>query len=289
MPEISKEQLDAILGLLDELPERIGPLSVAFHGDAAPGSRAAEERAASDHVAEPFSLSLQSIIFAGDHAFALKRVLTGPVMTFAPWTLTRSIVESCSQVLWLLDPALDGRRRVARGLNAQLTSINDSSRFIEEVPGTEAQAELAHLAWRRAQLAGVARDEGIDVKSGRGGRLLGFGESLPTITQVVRAAGYAKDYSLLSGVAHQRMWATISTGFSVVEEEVDHSPGHRRLEQSITPLHVMHLSTLSLKVIIEATYRFISFAGWEPRLFAADIDSLLDQTILGTSIRPWRR
>ncbi|MDP2327230.1 MAG: hypothetical protein Q8M79_03995 [Dehalococcoidia bacterium] len=288
MPEVSQEQFDAILDLLDELPGRIGPLSEAFHGVGSPGSRAAEELATTSYIAEPYSLSLQTIIFAGDHAFALRRVLTSPVMTFAPWTLTRGIVEACSQTLWLLDPALSAQLRVARGLNARLSSIDDSERFLRGSNQPQAAEELTRLRTRREHLAAVAAGEGIGVHRKKG-RIVGFGETVPTISQIVRAAGYGREYSLLSGVAHQRSWATTSMGFTVVDDEVDHGLGTKRLEQQISPLQVMHLTTVSLQAVIEAMYRFVVFSGWEPRLFAADIDAILDQTILSQRLRPWRR
>ncbi|GMU39236.1 MAG: hypothetical protein AMXMBFR23_01020 [Chloroflexota bacterium] len=287
MPEVTPEQFDAILDLLDELPPRISPLSLAFNGVPAPGSPGDQELKLTRHVAEPFSISLQAIVFAGDHAFALRRLLTSPVMTFAPWTVTRGVIEACSQRLWFLDPALTVSGRVARGLNARLTSINDGDKFVRGSTRTEAKAESERLQHRREHLTEVAAAEGIEVISARG-RVIGFGERVPQISQVVAAAGYASPYRLFSAISHQRTWATIGTGFTVVDDEADHGMGIKRLEQRMTPEIATYLTTTSLQAIVAAMYRLVVYAGWEPSLFAADLDAILDRTILNPRLRPWR-
>ena len=49
---------------------------------------------------------------------------------YAPITISRAPTEAFSRAWWLLDPAIDARARVARGMNERLESLRSSRHFL---------------------------------------------------------------------------------------------------------------------------------------------------------------
>ncbi len=172
------------------------------------GSLLAED----DVLTAPYQSSHVIAVFLGsalDHLQALRALLVDAeaLHMSAPFTLTRSAIESASQALWLLTP--DERQvRVQRRLQMAADNAREQSRAVE-ILDPEARGRLQQRLDRFAGLgeaAGIPRDH-----------VLGRAPSLVTM---VRAASdlVAPDlpleflWRLGSGYAHGNVWALLVAG-----------------------------------------------------------------------------
>ena len=286
-PRIGSERFRTFVSTLHTVPQATGPIMAATGWAAIPGSAAADEVAS---FADPTAVgvllteAVQILTVSADHMGGLQRVLTSPVMTFAPWTLARATLELGSTVLWLLDPTIGAVQRVNRGISLRCQSLNDQVRWLRNLRSQpELAQELIGMASAQIEkLVQYASARNIDVIRARGSEIVGFGERVPPMTTLTRLAGVEENYRLFSGVAHGRPWATSVTGFDRVGEE-------NRLTQDLRVESALTIVLSALEIWLRATFALFVYAGWDTKRWAGVCDPLLDEAEINDRARPWRQ
>ena len=116
---------------LASLPTAVGRLMDDM-GEPLGESVAANERSIAGEMAKAAHVQAGlSITIAADHMFALERQLTEPVMTFAPWTTARGILEAAVVALWLLDD-VDLMVRLSRSMTLRLEHLESEMTYVRD-------------------------------------------------------------------------------------------------------------------------------------------------------------
>lgn len=286
--EMSQAKFDQLRAVLHVLPEALGALmdEMKLPLD---GSRASVERRDGGDVAKSAHEQAElAIVVAADHMRALERELTNPVMTFAPWTTARGILEAAAVAMWLLGD-VDLNTRVARSLSLSLRHLKDeetyvcdahrrdpnNAGFIAAIPDTRARFE--HLEKRAASLS-------VPPKRDKRGRLIGFGEGMPSTTDLVdNELGEGGTYRLLSAIAHGRTWANLALGLRHIEQA-----GEPAVEQHLTVEAAQFLIFNALDWFARPSWAYFKLNGWDLNKLVSILEAAYDQASLVKETRFWR-
>lgn len=148
-----------LLWLLEDVAQR----QTANDHQPTPGSRAAvevaEEPAYAEHVGgRPVVNARQmgsiQLAAAADHLGAMCRVLElEATVLYADKVLARAGIEAAARAFWLLDPSIDARTRVARGLSERFHDTYQAGQLLGDEDRTERMADREALL-QRASTAG---------------------------------------------------------------------------------------------------------------------------------------
>ncbi len=98
---------------------------------------------------------------------------------------------------------------------------------------------------------------GLEVRHDRKGNPVGFGDGLPSATELAERLGEGLTYRLFSGLAHGRMWAQL--GLAIRETR-----GTRRaVEQHITPEGVLILTMKCADWFCKPVWDYFHLSGWD--------------------------
>jgi hypothetical protein len=125
----------------------------------------------------------------------------------------RAALEASSRAYWLLDPSLDKKKRIARGLIERIAALESQQKV---------RADAVHLKRRAEDIRAIAQSHGISVQGQRTGshlpRKIG-GESRPDASSLAAAilgasgkrggssAGWL--YGWMSAYAHSALWTAL--------------------------------------------------------------------------------
>ena len=210
---------------------------------------------------------------------ALERVLTEPVMTVAPWTVGRSILETSGLAMWLLDPSLTAPLRVARGLTLrlydlreQLTIVRNESRLNPIIPQIDA---------RIANVSSQAQRYGLPEKRNKKGLLLSFGENLPSETELAKRAFNAETmYRMLSAAEHNRTWAILQLSTRLAERN--------QMVPHLSVEGAFGLTVSSLGWYARPVWNLFQLNGWDLPSLGEILDSQFDQAGIGENGKFWK-
>jgi len=280
-----------IRSVLGVLPEAVGK-QMDDHGNRPNAdSQAVAEFAKCADSEAPRTLYSQAgiaLVVAGDNMFALDRVLTEPVMSFAPWVLGRTILEAASLAMWLLDPTVDLETRMSRSMSLRLSHLRDQATYARTAPRRQVEAEdqlthaVSHVAERVKSIEMQGRQLGIPLKRDKKGRLIGFGCGMPPATQLADIFGEASTYRLLSGLAHGRMWAQLALGMRRTRSD------EPAVEQHVTPVAALFLVVCAVEWFSRPAWNYFQLNGWDVIRLAATLERAYDQVGLGEHTRFWR-
>ncbi|REL38419.1 hypothetical protein DYD21_00240 [Rhodohalobacter sp. SW132] len=117
---MNKRDTENIVSAIENLIDKSGEL-INIHGvNSKPGSISSKEL---ETFQRPLSLKTaysQGHTFvevACDQLMAFSRTLKEPIQTVAPFTCSRSVLESCSLAVWLLNNEITAEDRVKRSLS----------------------------------------------------------------------------------------------------------------------------------------------------------------------------
>ena len=284
---ISREAYDSIKKTLASLPTGLRPLFDAYDSHWEPGSLADKEVASfpgTEAVASAFSQAFIAITVAGEHIAALDRVLSEPVMTFAPWTALRMVLEASATALWLLDKDISANERVTRSMALRYEHIQDALRFLRDDPKypEDIQAIILALEQRLLDIENTAKVRKINLKHDRKQRVVGVGNGVPRVVDLCRLTlGEGWKYRLLSGVAHGRSWAQLTLGFRRVE-------GVKALTQHLDPLNAVGVMVDAITWFSRAVWAYFYLAGWDLERLKSILEGQYDQAHLAAKTRIWR-
>jgi len=205
MYEAELDSLQSILRnvvrLYAEIREKYEQISV--RESKAEAQIAAQAQFAAPHDATPvegcFEAADLRLVASRDHLEALERLLQYPPSAYAPAAVARASLECSARTWWLLDPALDVRGRVVRGLIERLISDQEGTRY----PSTRLR--------RKAELGLQSAHEDADalhlgVRIDRRGRVLAVDTTdVPTYSGLIRdQLGEMGEwvYPVLSAITH---------------------------------------------------------------------------------------
>ncbi len=191
---VTRAQLDSTREALDGLVKAVGILQRIATEPHSPEKYASESPAARAAAREETRLPVEwaawfqawtLVLSAVDHISALDRALApGHLLTFAPWTIARTILEATNRAAWLLDQDIPETERTARCLGLLRQGVKAQKRIAKAFNNGELVAE--HQA--------ILKD--ITALS----RIMRLTPSEPSGENVL---GASRDYHLLSGSYHQ--------------------------------------------------------------------------------------
>lgn len=151
-------------------------------------------------VREALSFGNLSIVAALDHAdqlakWGLAAAHGDPTPVWAPWSVSRSLIECCGTAAWLAEPGISARKRASRAL--ALWFENAESRSTHGLDQTDVIAEL------ESEMRGL----GIQKRPGPATRAERVRFALAPYFDQMKA------YSLLSAVSHGETWAILELGY----------------------------------------------------------------------------
>ena len=291
MVSISMNELDALCSALENIVKDIGRSMDEYRHEPATGSIAAKELTAlSDPtpVKTAFSQGVQRLVAAGDHCYALERVLRPSAQSHAPWTIARGVLEASSVAKWLLDPSLDTNTRLSRSMSLRLFSLREQKKFANTTLDQRPEASRflgnvsSHAEDRIEQVVSQAKRLGIREKRDAKDRLLGFGEGRPNkvnLTQQVFRDAWV--YRMLSGVAHGEAWATMSLTMRRVSER-------NAVTQHLTPEAVRFLIIKCIDWFAQAVWDYFALNGWDLQKLATSLEENYGLADIDPRLRFWR-
>lgn len=206
------------------------------------------------------------LAYAIEHLDAIRRLSSPPVLFFSAALIARSVIEGAVRTWWLLDPAIDARARVARGMTERLYGLRQKltvakSFTVASSPERSAAVDevddaIEHIVVTAEMLAfGVRRD--------KRGRPTAIEEGRPDATRLVaelfashtKTAVVSMTYRLWSAISHGTGWETDS--FSVTE------PGPREEYETVSlvarPEHLNILMHATCIATIDAADRLVFY------------------------------
>lgn len=148
----------------------------------------------------------------------LTRSLKEPVLSIAPWSNARGVLESAALGSWLLDPTVGEYKRISRSLalrcDGQHQQMSLSKVTNPTVNLKKSETRLDKII-KEAAAAGYPE---VRVKSGKKkGRLMGVGEQMPRTTELIESVlGKGAIYKIMCSMVHAAPWALQQLGFQPV-------------------------------------------------------------------------
>jgi len=175
---------------------------------------------------DPYEQARLLLTSAEDHLRTVLMIVQGNVLPiFSLFSLLRPAAEADARIAYVLDPAIDETRRLARGLTIRLENL---------VQVDKVKPDAAWLAGRVEQITAKATANGIAAVPNKRGQVIAFGEVLPK--EIDLFAGYLKEgafaYRFLSAHVHSMPWVmlnadkatpTAEPGISMMPLELDTS------------------------------------------------------------------
>ncbi len=289
--EISPEAYEAIKKSLDSLPAVLRPLFDTYKSHWEPGSLAAKEATSfpdSEAVATAYTQASLAVLVAGDHLAAIDRVLTEPVMTFAPWTALRVVLESSATSLWLLAKGISAKERVTRSMALRYQHLLDARTFWREASEKDSRnqekvrAGVQDLAQQLLKIEKTAKVRNIKLKYDDKGRVKGVGNGVPDFVVLIeKSLGERQMYRLLSGLAHGRTWAQLALSLRSVE-------GVKAVTQHLEPLNAILAMVDAIIWFSRAVWAYFDLTGRDLGSLKKVLEQQYDQAHLKAETRFWR-
>jgi hypothetical protein len=259
--------LASINEVLMQMPSAVGRVIQANGGfDPRPGSQLLREISEQGPfvgrrkmpVMNAYSVALARLLAAMQHLSDLARLLVAPASAYGSASLVRTTFENAAWAWWALDPEIDVKRRVARGLSGMIASLNEMIMYPLE--SIQAEAEST-----RDDIAADAETHGFYVqRKERDGSPAWVEEKPPRITRLLEAQlgqpGLVA-YRELSAVAHGTLFALLNR---MKKADVPSVADGVALMQPSVPMDSLVLgSTLALESFWQATDRRFQLYGYD--------------------------
>lgn len=240
-----------------------------------------------ESVMTAYSQGTSLIEVVADHAIAFTRTVTEPVLSIAPWTCIRALIEASALACWLFDLKIDVRMRIQRSLAFRYEGLSQQVKYVRAMQG-EGSSFIKKVVARIEDVEHIALKLGFLKVENRKRERIGIGQQMPGTTEIVRnMLNEEPNYRLLSAVAHAHHWVLQQLSFRLSDEqgnsleEVEDQDKGRFLEKNIEPSAVAYLCALAGKYFAKPLkYKFILF-GWNVRR----LEDILDAAFAELGIR----
>jgi len=239
---------DALSALHDELGTFVGDNGVTC----ARGSVAEAEYRVADRDALHSAYVQGHVLLeaSADHTFALTRLLVEPVQTIAPWTCVRAALEASAISCWLLDCRIDSQERIGRSIALRCEGLEQQRKLARSLHDVETEE---NVVTRLREVEAAALAMGYRERHGQGGRRLGVGPRMPSMTDVIaRTLDQEATYRILSAMAHGHTWALVRLGFEAPNHSEPTEIGKALSPDSAAVLLMTAADSLALPVWSEA-------------------------------------
>lgn len=289
--EISPEAYKSIKGSLSSFSAALRPLFDAYKSHWEPGSLAAKEATSfpgSEALATAYTQASLAILVAGDHLAAIDRVLTEPVMTFAPWTALRAVLESSATSLWLLEKGISAEERVTRSMALRYQHLLDAKTFWREAVGRDSEdrdrirTATQHVDQRLRNIESTAKARNIKLKHDGRDRVIGIGDGVPDLVVLIeRTLGERQMFRLLSGLAHGRTWVQLALSLRRVA-------GVKAVTQHLDPIAATNVMIDAIIWFSRAVWAYFDLTGRDLDALKKIMEQQYDQAHLKAETRFWR-
>ena len=134
---------------------------------------------------------------------------------------------------------------------------------------------------RLSRVEAQARALGFAVLTDGRGRVQGFEERLPPMTDLVgQELGERSFYRLYSGVAHSRAWAALPTGLRRI--------GDRSVTQDLQFVAALHLISSPIGWFARIAWRYVEIMGWDLDALREVLEGEYDRGHASAESRFWR-
>lgn len=281
--EITTEHFDKLQSGIKSLLEEVGYF-VNANGNYPQGrSVASSEMKVDEYSEEVHTVCSQGSLLAesaGDHAFAVSRLLEPPLLTVSPWTSVRGALEAAAYGCWLMDPDIEVRDRIARSLAFRYGGLLHQKKAAGSM-GDENAAR--HAKERIQQVKEDARRLGFEEKADKNGRVIGVATSLPSSTECIRDNLFNESgYRILSSIAHSHPSAMISVSFKAINES---EPS--LLSKNLSVGSACWLLMTASDAFSAIAWRQASYFGYDLEEFRHSLDTVYDGMGIRKESRFW--
>lgn len=263
---VDADGLERLMAALEGVLLEIGQFLASNGGEPTGDSIAARELIAfSDRelVLTAYSQGELLIGVAYEQIVCFTRACAEPVLSIAPWTAVRAVIESCALASWLLDPGIDVRTRVARSFAFRFEGLEQQLKMARTTnyPGSiEASSKRIVDVEQSALAVGFGK-----LVNGKGKRT-GIGQVMPSATTLVRETlDEEAAYRLLSAVTHAHPWALQQISYQVVRAD-DAPAGLKVLQKFARPISFQYLTLKAMKSFTAPALYKARLYGWNQEL-----------------------
>lgn len=244
-----------------------------------PGSPAVGELAASSgregDLRNAICLGMQLIESAGEHLLLFAKGFDPPYLAFAPLTCARGVLEAAAYAAWLLDPNIDARDRIGRGLARRMQGLDEQRKF--------------GISYKNDGIRDHSQSRIDDVKARSDATSIAAARH-PGATEVIgQQLGNESLYRLLSAIAHGHSWSHIACGYKdagTLSEECE----IRRLEKAMDPRFPFTVGVSSFMALSRATWFLVRLIGLGRERFSEIVDAFHDRNGISPTGDPyWRK
>ena len=288
--------------VLDEMPKKIRGIALSYSRRPFPNSQASQELKDCSNKELLEIAYYQGVLqhfVSSDHMSTLKRTLEPTVLSFAPWTCARVVLETCSLGVWLLDTEVNSKERITRSLNLRLEDENQKIKLLrkklERISNQDQTAELSQKQEANALIEGSetrikcleekAKESNIAVAKNKKNDLIGFGSGgLLKISDRIDTTFKAKDdYAMLSSAAHGNPSAILSLGVNI--EQSKNGP----LIPDLHPLDAMWLIMKIVGWFARTSWTYFNLFGRDLKELQSVLEDGYDQVgFINEESRFWR-
>jgi hypothetical protein len=265
-----------------------------FENEPTPDSRAFEELnsfAEKNLVEDVFMRATLCVESAVDHFMAFLDTVKKPAKSLAPYTCVRSLLESCSIALWLLDLDVDVKERVGRCLGFRYEEFEEQIKFLNSDKETTAEARkvVEEFKQKETELAARAISWGYQpLLSSKTGKMTGIGAHMPGIVELIeKTLDKEMEYRMLSGIAHAYVWATSIVGFRKVEATNAQGQKIKAFEKHNHPHMVIYGINIALPTLAKVLWVKGKLYGWDMQEIEGLLNHTFDELGFNNNLRFW--
>lgn len=272
---VTKDDFSQLITAIEDLHDKTGSIITGFGHDPLSGSIAEDELQSCDrHEYLLCAYSQGSILIevAADHLISFTRSVTEPVLTIAPWTSVRSLLEASAVSAWILDPDIKACERVQRSFSFRFEGLNQQVKYARSV-GKE--ADLTRAQKRVKEIEVKANELGYESlhNKHKQGKFIGIDPIMPSYTDLIGSMlDEEKIYRLLSAMIHGHPWALQRLGFNKVEKE-----GLQYLEKGLQPVFVIFLCDQAIRAFHKTIRSKCRLFGWDVDELSRLFDNMQQQ------------
>jgi hypothetical protein len=270
---LNKEDTENLISAIDNLIDKSGEL-INMHGfDSKPDSISSQEL---ESFQRPLSLKTaysQGHTFvevAGDQLMAFSRTLKEPIQTIAPFTCSRSVLESCALAIWLLNNEITVTERVKRSLSFRFEGMTQQKKLANS---SRTKNGLEVIEIQTNKIIKIAQDMSFPIFRDKKDKITGVATRMPSITNLAKnILNKEHEYRLLSAVTHAHSFALIQTSFAKYGDSEDVEIV--LYEKSLDPRFILYLCRLTNEVFCNAVTTLTKLHG----TYHIDYDYLFEET-----------
>ncbi len=252
-----------------------------YENEPMPGSQAVEEQNSfveKNLVDDVFMRATLCQESAVDHFMAFLDTVKNPAKSLAPYTCVRSLLESSSIALWLLDLNIDEKERVGRSLGFRYEEFEEQIKFLnsDRVEPAEAQKLVEEFKQKEAELSARATAWGYQpLISSKTRKMTGIGTHMPGIVELIKTTlDKEMEYRMLSGIAHAYVWATSIIGFRRVEATNTQGQKIKAFEKHNHPHMIVYGINIAIPTLAKVWWVKGKLFGWDMQ----EMEGLLEHT-----------